>query len=684
MPHQLTFKPSFLNELNALDRGDVGQVTKKLELLANDPRPDAKVKKQLKHMGGELHRLRAGDFRIFYTFDRSFVSLLSVKKRDESTYADDVDAEFLGGPSDARPVAAAPAASWDAWLAPPPKTGTPLARAIDDALLESLAIPVPFRAALLAAATEEDLLEAPVPQDLLGRVIDALVGRPEQELARQPDLILDDAADLLRFREGDLLGFLLRLDTEQEKLVGWGVKSESPTLLKGGPGSGKSTVAIYRARAMIAALRKAGTAEPRLLFTTYTRALARVSEQLLGRLLGADARLVEVRTADAVIREVAGGGELAFAADSDVREALARAIETAAFEGNALEVAAQRAAVGKLGARFVLEEIRGVIEARGLADREAYRAAARPGRQRALTRTQRDAVWRVAEGFRSELAARGKTTWEDLRIRARDRVRSGAVAPRYDGVLIDEAQDLPATTLAVLAGLCRSRGGLFLTADANQSIYGSAFRWKDVHEHLSFQGSTATLRANHRSTREVGEAAEAYLADGRSAETALDVERPTPTYVHEGAVPAVRAVDRGDDEAKLLARFFRGAARDLRLGLGACAALVPTNAAAVAIADELRLLGLDAAKVDARDLDLDAPGVKVLTQKSAKGLEFPIVALAGFAGSGLPDGDEAVSESRRAMYVAMTRAMRALLVIVPAQGETPLLSGFAPPAWNVG
>src|SRR2546421_676999 len=120
---QFAFKPTFLHELNAFEAKTVQQILKKLHLLAEDPRPDAKTKKQLKHLGGRLHRLRAGDFRLFYTFTEPFVSLLSVKKRDEQTYEDDVEPEMLGGvevpdiasvPDESH--AASHASTWDAWL----------------------------------------------------------------------------------------------------------------------------------------------------------------------------------------------------------------------------------------------------------------------------------------------------------------------------------------------------------------------------------------------------------------------------------------------------------------------------------------------------------------------------------------------------------------------------------------
>ncbi len=680
-----TMKPAFLHELTALDKMDVAQVMKKVELLTKDPRPDAKVKKQLKNMGGKLHRLRAGGFRILYTFAEPYVSLLSVRKRDESTYDDDIEADFLGGEVEggAAGTEEPKTRAWETWLAPAPAEAKTLPRTIDDVLLDALAIPSEHRAPLRAAATEEALLDCAVPQDLLIKVLDAVLGTSAQAVAAQPDLILDQADDLLKFKEGDLLGFLLRLNPEQEKWVSWGVKSDQPTLLKGGPGTGKSTVALYRVRSMIEALRKKGVAEPRILFTTYTRALTRVSEQLLVRLLGKDASLVDVRTADAIVREVAGmSGDLSLATDQDVAAAAKTAIERAQLQGNALVVASQREALGKLGLPFLLEEFRSVIEGRGLGSLDAYLEAPRPGRRKALTKTQREAVWRVYEAYTAELSKKRKTTFEGMRLKARERLRSGAVAPRYDGVLVDEVQDLPAVTVSVLVGLAKTRGGIFLTADANQSIYGSAFRWKDIADGLSFQGSTGILRANHRSTREIGEAAEGYLGSGDDAGR-LDDERVSPQYVHEGALPAVRAIETDADEAKLVARFLRGAARDLRLGLGSCAILAPTNQAALRLADDLRAIGVAADKIDVRDIDLAAPGVKVITQKSAKGLEFPIVAVAGFDAVGNPE-DEALGEARRAAYVAMTRAMRALLVVVPAGHRSKVLDGFDPARWNVG
>lgn len=155
-----------------------------------------------------------------------------------------------------------------------------------------------------------------------------------------------------------------------------------------------------------------------------------------------------------------------------------------------------------------------MIEGRELAGLEEYLAAPRAGRVIKLNATQRTAVWSVYEAYASLLHAAGKQSWSQVRRRAAEVVRSGAGPAPYDAVVVDEAQDLEPTLLRVLVDLCAAPNRLFITADANQSIYGSGFRWPDVHGSLQFKGRTGILHANYRSTREIGEAANAYLANG--------------------------------------------------------------------------------------------------------------------------------------------------------------------------
>jgi superfamily I DNA/RNA helicase len=374
---------------------------------------------------------------------------------------------------------------------------------------------------------------------------------------------------------------------------------------------------------------------------------------------------------------------------------LQQAIKMAHFDGDDLQQQAQRQAIEWLGRDYLEREINQVIIARQISSIMEYLSAARPGRKVPLNATQRRAVWSVYEAYRASLEQRGWVTWQQLRVQAEQCVAQGRVSLRYDAVVIDEAQDLDVSALRMLVQLCVSPDRLFITADANQAIYGSGFSWKDVHANLHFQDRTAILHTNCRSTRGIGEAAHSYLGDG-----GLEQEAGQQDYAYSGGHPRVYTVASSADEIELLKHFLITSVRELHFSLGSCAIFCPTTRNGQRIAQGLSRMGLQAIFMSGKDVDLERPGVKVMTFKSAKGLEFPIVAIAGFlegnyytASDGNDtDGqdadhqeerDETLARHRRNIYVGMTRAMRALLVIVPSNTSVPLLTGFDPAYWDM-
>ena len=361
-----------------------------------------------------------------------------------------------------------------------------------------------------------------------------------------------------------------------------------------------------------------------------------------------------------------------------------RAAKRTQFEGNLLQQQAQAQAIERLGLPYVQEEIHQVLIARQVATFEDYLTARRPGRKVRLNELQKKTIWCVYNSYMQQLKKVGVETWEQARVRAEALVACDIDYQGYDAVVVDEAQDLDPAILRLLLALCKTPGRFFITADANQSIYGSGFNWSDVHESLKFQGRTSVLRTVYRSTYEIGEAAQTYLSTG-----ILDDEPVAYKYMHNGPLPVVRVAAGSEEEVQLLMQFMRGAAHDLRFSLGSCAVLCPTNDSGRALATSLKKSGIEATFMESKDLDLSWRGVKVLTLNSAKGLEFPIVALAGFAGSHYalvtPDTEkeEILARMRRTLFVGMTRAMRALLVIVPAGTASPLLSGFDARYWHI-
>ena len=133
-------------------------------------------------------------------------------------------------------------------------------------------------------------------------------------------------------------------------------------------------------------------------------------------------------------------------------------------------------------------------------------------------------------------------------------------------------------------------------------------------------------------------------------------------------------------------------ARHLHLRTSAAAVLVPIAAVGEALAAELTQVGLPARFFPGRELDLKADVVRVLTLHAAKGLEFPIVAVAGWAPGTYPvraDYDdeglyaERLDAERRLLYVGLTRAMRGLLLCVQRGCSHPALADIDPSLWHV-
>jgi superfamily I DNA/RNA helicase/mRNA-degrading endonuclease RelE of RelBE toxin-antitoxin system len=693
MNFELLHKPTFTNQLLALPKEYMVQVLEKVERLRQDPTPDGKVKKKLKGYKNNVYRLRSGDLRIIYTIAGNCVALLGVDDRKEvyrgqpldvaGTAIDDKTLEEIAGAlesSQPKPSLATSVKSSEEVLPRP----------ITQELLTRLRIEPALFPPLLSCRTIEELTVVELPSEVLDRVFDAVMDPNFDLVVTEPSFVTGPTENLLRFKEGDLLGFLLKLDQEQERFVTWAVNATGPTLLKGGPGTGKSTVALYRAKQLLASLRESGI-EPKILFTTYTNALVNFSKQLLQSLLGEDAERVEVRTADSIARGIFAdrGANSNIASTSNLTSIMRSAVTATlkSFDGTQLQQQPKIQLLTRLTPDYLVEEVCSVIDGRGISNLDEYLLAPRAGRSVPLNKTQRAAVWELRQKFLRLLSAQGMVTWQQIRTIALNKTRSSDAAA-YDGVIIDEAQDIEPNGLRLLVSMCRDPKRLFVTADANQSIYGSSFTWADVHEDLKFKGRTGVLKTNHRTTKEITEAAVAYLANG-----AMDEEEVLGTYIHTGPQPLVRSVATLRDEAELLVRFFKEATSTFRLGLSSCAVLVPTEKTGKDLAGSLTHLGVRAEFMTGKTLDLNATHVKVITLKSAKGLEFPIVAVAGFLGSHypiIPTGsqhvaiDEIMARGRRTLFVGMTRSMRALLVVVPSSTTSPLLNGFDSEYWNIG
>lgn len=694
MAYELSFTPTFFNESMNLPKQVSKLVGQKLKVLVTDPISAQGDAKKLKGYQN-VYRVRVGDYRVFYSIGIGWIKLLSVRKRDERTYEDDLpdvitpavipDAEALS------PHEVAERAEAYQWEAPPPDQpipaalqATPLPFALTGELLTQWQIPAQHHSAFLAVRAADDLLDLDVPDRFVSRVLDNLFPRPLAEIAVQPEFVLQNPADVERFSEEDLSAFLLRLAPEQEALLNAG--GAGPTLVKGGPGSGKSTLAIYRVQRLLAQ----GVSP--ILFTTYTNPLVNYSRQLLSYLLKTDLDRagVKVSTVDSLASHyyAKAKGWPTIATEGQALECLASALQSADIPGsNVFDQQVRRQQIERLGHTYLLQEFASVIDGWGVDTAEGYLAAPRRGRATPLRQPVREALWAVYQAWRAEMETRGLVTWEQVRLGALAHAQSLPARP-YRAVVVDEAQDLSPVAIRLLLALTDSPKQIYLTADASQSLYQRGFSWKQVHADLQMTGRTLLLRRNFRNTAQITSASHAILAGTDAGDAESLVQEPSP---HTGAIPTVLLTD---DQAAMLSAirdFFAAAARHYRLPIHSGAILCPSHRLARDLADRLTALGISATAMAAKEVDISKPSVKVMTLHAAKGLEFPFVAVVGLDENTLPRlsddilPDEAAlihDEQRRLFFVGCTRAMRALMVCGSRLAPSPFLEPLTPPLWE--
>ncbi|HEY9631566.1 MAG TPA: 3'-5' exonuclease [Coleofasciculaceae cyanobacterium] len=694
----ISFGDTFINELLNLPQAVQKRVSKITKVLRADPISAQGDAKKLKGYQNNIYRVRLGDYRLIYSFGEGWVQLLSIRKRDDRTYDLEVpEPDNLSTPPAAVVLTPQPESSpVPAYThSPPPPSAqsatlpaeitTALPFELTHALLQQWQIPTDYWTDILNAASSEAILELSIPDRFISRILDNLYPRPIEEIQTQRQYVLTEPEDLDRVVEGTLTDFLLKLDPEQEKLLSFG--SKGTMLVKGGPGTGKSTLALYRVKKLV----EQGCRP--ILFTTYTNALVTYSEELLKQLLQqppGDAG-VKVSTVDSLAFSyyVRTYGKPEFAGIEDCLQLLKQSIATTDLPAaNVFDRQVRRQSLERLGIAYLLQEILSVIESWGITQQADYLNLERHGRGFPLKANLRESIWAVYQTWLSLMEQQGLTTWEILRRKALT-ITAQLTEKPFQALLIDEAQDLSPVALRFLLSLVSSFEAVYLTADAAQSLYQRGFSWKQIHADLNVAGRrTLILRRNYRNTQQILAACTAILQDTQLVDNESLHQEPS---AYLGDCPAILLLDDPKQEAQTIYDFFTTAAKRFRLPIHAGAILCTNQQAGRSLAKRLVNLGLKAEFVIGKKLDINSTAINVITLHSAKGLEFPWVAIVGLQQGQLPliEADllpeelpAVLDEQRRLFYVGCSRAMRALLVCGSKAQPSQFLTSLKEPHWQ--
>ena len=243
---------------------------------------------------------------------------------------------------------------------------------------------------------------------------------------------------------------------------------------------------------------------------------------------------------------------------------------------------------------------------------------------------------------------------------------------------VDELQDLNPAQLRLLRAWLGDRSDLCAVGDPDQAIFGWSGADRRILDDFAelFAGATVVdLRQNYRCSPAIVALSAVLRDEGTPAGAAA---RPAADAPDPFGAPAPLVVAYPDETAETagVAAAVR-AARAPGDRWSAQAVLVRTRRQVAAMREALEGAGVP---VRVSDPDIaadpaDPDTVCVSTMHAAKGLEWPVVHVAGLEEGLVPvagaERDRSLDEERRLLYVALTRARRHLHLSWAQQRDTP-------------
>lgn len=582
---------------------------------------------------------------------------------------------------------------------PEPVGAVPLFAAYSTEQLLELGVAEPLLPLIAKITTEDELLVlASIAPQLTGEVLLALHdGRTPEEVLEQitapvavdEEIDTEDyAAALVRpatavttgdadlreiLEEADFGRWKVFLHPTQRKLVEREYKG--PARVSGGPGTGKTIVALHRVKHLVDRLPAGGGKS--VLLTTFNKNLAADLEQRLIALAGPEVLArVHITNVDKLASEIVAENERGTARRRLDDEKARKEWDDLLAEENE----------NRWDADFLHEEWSQVILGQGLKTQGEYFRARRAGRGRPLSRTDRKRIWNLTERYVMRLENNNLTTLRQITERAaqieiaRAREREAYAArqadgpqlqdesgmrlrPRYRHIVVDEAQDLSAAHWRMLRAMVdRGPNDMFIAGDTHQRIYGNHVSLGNLG--IEIRGRSSRLALSYRTTHEILGTAVRLL--GQEEWDDLDDGRDDLTgyrSVLRGPVPELRPHPTWDAELDGIAEQVKAWGGD------SIAVCVPERRM---VADVEQRLARDNIIASAITGDgprkVDAP-VHIGTMHRFKGLEYQHMIIAGVAEGLMPPARIARLETedplrfrrdlrtaRSLLFVAVTRA----------------------------
>ncbi|WP_083502388.1 UvrD-helicase domain-containing protein [Sphaerimonospora mesophila] len=520
-----------------------------------------------------------------------------------------------------------------------------------------------------------DQITAPVA------VEEAIDGDDYQAALARPATVVttEDTALQEVLEEGDFGRWKVFLHPTQQKIVERAYSG--PARVTGGPGTGKTIVALHRVKHLVERL---GPGEGKdVLLTTFNKNLAADLRRRLFDLAGQEV----VKRVDIVNIDKLASDTVSAAQAGAGRQWIDDTKAVIEWQELLDELGEHR-----WDPEFLHAEWSQVILGQGVATRAEYFRARRAGRGRAISRQDRAEIWRLVERYVMRLDEKKLWTFRQVAERAASLAieRARAVASYqadqissvklqhdsgiwyrnpYRHIVVDEAQDLSAAHWRMLRAMVpEGPDDLFIAGDTHQRIYTDHVSLGSLG--INIRGRSSKLTLSYRTTHEIlrtacrllGEEEWDDLDDGSDDLTGYrsvlrgpePVLTPYPTWDAEldGIVERVKEWDGGS-----------------------IAICVPERWMVAEVENRLGRAGIVAASIGPDGPKLFEAPVHVATMYRFKGLEYQRMVLAGVAEGMVPaqrvlafEQDDPLrfrrelQRARSLLFVAATRARDSVVI----------------------
>lgn len=477
-------------------------------------------------------------------------------------------------------------------------------------------------------------------------------------------IVLDDEDDQKELKEilsAPLEKWRVFLHPTQRKIVQRNFNG--PAKVLGGAGTGKTVVAMHRAKWL--AENVFNKKDERILFTTFTRNLAEDIKENLKKICNPEVmKKIDVINIDLWVAE--------FLKKYDYNYRIVYGSELDRLWDSALTVVPTEVEVP---VNFYRDEWEKVIIPNGITTKAEYLKVPRLGRGVRLDRKARDLVWDVFEEFKTTMNKLAVRDIDTAMIEARVILENmGDVLP-YKAIIVDESQDLGIQAFKLIRQIVgeEHKNDIFIVGDSHQRIYRNKVVLSKCG--INVRGRSNTLKINYRTTEETRAWAFRLLNGIKfdDLDEGIDEGKGYKSLIH-GPEPVMEHFSDLHQEVNFISNKINELRKE-NIDLNNICLVVRTDKQLGIYADLLKERDIKTYKIkrtEAEDRYLD--GVRIATMHRVKGLEFDYVFLVGINKEIVPlkrivveatdnvTKKERVIGERSLLYVAATRAKKAVFV----------------------